>query len=340
MPTTCLGTWLSERVTACPWTCGLVFSVGAFTVARFLLKTWLVLTQTFILPGRNLKKFGATKGAWAVVTGASDGIGKEFALQLAAAGFNILLVARNQAALTSVAAEIASKMAGKVQTRIQLIDFAKNDPAALNALKSVLTGLDVGVLVNNVGKSHTIPTYFAETTEQENEDIVTININGTVRVTHAVLPGMIQRKCGLILNVGSFAGQVASPMLATYSGTKGFVATFTSALAEEVRAHNIIVQNLNTYFVVSKMSKIKKSSMLVPTPTAYVLSALGKIGLSCGAAWTDRPGTITPFWSHALVDYVIYVIGWKSLFISHAHTILKDQRRRALRKLEREAKKE
>ena len=47
--------------------------------------------------------------------------------------------------------------------------------------------------VNNVGKSHTMPAYFAETTEQENEDIVTININGTVRVTHAVLPGMIQR---------------------------------------------------------------------------------------------------------------------------------------------------
>lgn len=98
-----------------------------------------------------------------VVTGASDGIGKEFALQLAAAGFNILLVARNQEALTSVAAEIgasillirvyvahvpsvASKTAGKVQTRIQLIDFAKNDPAALNALKAVLGGLDIGIL--------------------------------------------------------------------------------------------------------------------------------------------------------------------------------------------------
>lgn len=80
--------------------------------------------------------------------------------------------------------------------------------------------------------------------------------------------------------------------------------------------------------------------MAVPTPPAYVRSVLSKIGLSCGAAMTDRPGTITPFWSHALIDYIIHVIGWKSLFISHAHTILKDQRRRALRKLEREAKKE
>ena len=88
------------------------------------------------------------------------------------------------------------------------------------------------------------------------------------------------------------------------------------------------------------MSKINRSSMLVPTPTAYVRSALSKVGLSCGAALTDRPGTTTPFWSHALVDYAIHAIGWKSLFISYSHTILKDQRRRALRKLEREAKKQ
>ncbi|KAF8129950.1 hypothetical protein EV363DRAFT_1219869 [Boletus edulis] len=338
MSATCLRTWLSERATACPWTFCLVFSVGVFTVARFLLKTSLVLAQTFVLPGKNLKKFGATKGAWAVITGASDGIGKEFALQLAAAGFNTLLVARNEAALTSVAAEIASKTAGKVEARIQLVDFAKNDPSALNALKSVVSGLDVGILVNNVGKSHTMPSYFVETAEQEIEDIVTINVNATLRVTHAVLPGMIQRKRGLILNIGSFAGQVASPMLSTYSGTKAFLTTFTSALAEEVRSHNIIVQNLNTYFVATKMSKIKKSSMLVPTAATYVRSALSKVGLSCGAALTDRPGTTTPFWSHALVDYVIHLVGWKSLFISQSHKIMKDKRRRALRKLEREAK--
>ncbi|KAF8435355.1 hypothetical protein L210DRAFT_3506211 [Boletus edulis BED1] len=349
MSATCLRTWLSERATACPWTFCLVFSVGVFTVARFLLKTSLVLAQTFVLPGKNLKKFGATKGAWAVITGASDGIGKEFALQLAAAGFNTLLVARNEAALNSVAAEIgmSSKTAGKVEARIQLVDFAKNDPSALNALKSVVSGLDVGILVNNVGKSHTMPSYFVETAEQEIEDIVTINVNATLRVTHAVLPGMIQRntnegaecrKRGLILNIGSFAGQVASPMLSTYSGTKAFLTTFTSALAEEVRSHNIIVQNLNTYFVATKMSKIKKSSMLVPTAATYVRSALSKVGLSCGAALTDRPGTTTPFWSHALVDYVIHLVGWKSLFISQSHKIMKDKRRRALRKLEREAK--
>ncbi|KAG6371820.1 hypothetical protein JVT61DRAFT_9181 [Boletus reticuloceps] len=354
MSTTSTHIWLSERV-ARSWTFGLVFTVGAFTVARFLLKTSLVLAQTFVLPGKNLKRFGATKGSWAVVTGASDGIGKEFALQLAAAGFNILLVARNQAALASVAADIARNTAGKVEARIQLIDFAKDDPATLNALKSVLHSLDVGILVNNVAKVHALPTYFVATTEQENEDIVTINVKGTLRVTHAVLPGMIQRKRGLILIVGSFAGQVPAPLLSTYSGTKAFLTTFTSALAEEVRSHNIMVQNLNTYFVVcvfsppfttscvlmrsqaTKMSGITKSSMMVPTAATYARSALRKIGLSCGAALSDRPNTLTPYWGHALLDYVIHVVGWKALFISYFHRILNDHRR-ALQKLDQEAK--
>ncbi|KAF8435359.1 hypothetical protein L210DRAFT_3648549 [Boletus edulis BED1] len=336
MSTTSIHIWLSERV-ACSWTFGLVFTVGAFTVARFLLKTSLVLAQTFVLPGKNLKRFGATKGSWAVVTGASDGIGKEFALQLAAAGFNILLVARNQAALASVAADIARNTAGKVEARIQLIDFAKDDPATLNALKSVLHSLDVGILVNNVAKVHALPTYFVATTEQENEDIVTINVKGTLRVTHAVLPGMIQRKRGLILIVGSFAGQVPTPLLSTYSGTKAFLTTFVSALAEEVRSHNIMVQNLNTYFVATKMSGITKSSMMVPTAATYVHSVLSKIGLSCGAALSDRPDTLTPYWGHALLDYVIHVVGWKALFISYFYRIL-DNHRQVLQKLDREAK--
>jgi 17beta-estradiol 17-dehydrogenase / very-long-chain 3-oxoacyl-CoA reductase len=66
------------------------------------------------------------------------------------------------------------------------------------------------------------------------------------------------RKRGLILNIGSFAGSIPSPMLATYSGTKAFLATFTSALAEEVKKDNIIVEHVNTYFVVKYSYKSSK----------------------------------------------------------------------------------
>lgn len=112
-----------------------------------------------------------------------------------------------------------------------------------------------------------MPAYLVDTPKEEISDIISINVNATLRVTYAVLPGMIQRcvvysvcliacltydsrKRGLILNIGSFAGAIPSPMLATYSGTKAFIATFTSALAEEVRHHGITVEHINTYFVV------------------------------------------------------------------------------------------
>lgn len=105
--------------------------------------------------------------------------------------------------------------------------------------------------VNNVGKGHAMPAYLIDTPKDEMLDIATINVTATLRVTHAILPGMVQRKRGLILNIGSFAGAIPSPMLATYSGTKAFLTTFTSALAEEVKTHNVVVQHLNTYFVAS-----------------------------------------------------------------------------------------
>lgn len=112
-----------------------------------------------------------------------------------------------------------------------------------------------------------MPVYFHETSREEMSDIVALNVNATLRVTYSILPGMIKRygrmyslltrkkllfhsKRGLILNIGSFAGAIPSPMLATYSGTKAFLSTFTSALAEEVKSHNIIVEHVNTYFVV------------------------------------------------------------------------------------------
>lgn len=340
MDATALKVWLLDQINSCPWQYTLLLSLGALTFARFTFKTLVVIFQTFILSGTDLKKFGAKKGAWAVVTGASDGIGREFAIQLGLAGFNVLLVARNAKMLNDVAVEIATKTKSAVETKIYLIDFAQNDDLKYDGLKALVHTLDVGVLVNNVGKSHVMPTYFAETVDQENADIVAINVNATIRVTHAVLPIMIKLKRGLILNLGSFAGIIPSPMLATYSGTKAFLETFTSALAEEVRSHGVVVQHLNTYFVVSKMSNIRRTSALIPSPASYVRACLSKIGFSCGAALTERPGTLTAFWSHAILDYAMHVIGWKSRFIAYTHSLHKDIRRRALRKQEREAKKQ
>lgn len=191
----------------------------------------------------------------------------------------------------------------------------------------------IGTPVNNVGRSHEMPVYFAETEEEEMKSIVNININGTLAITRVVLPKMIEklvlylqlmrsltnpnRKNGLIINMGSFAGAVASPMLATYSGSKAFLATWSQALAEEYKSKGIVVQHVNAFFVVSNMSKIRKPSISTPTPKAYVASVLAHIGQSCGAI--AKPYTSTPFWSHSLADFVIGAINMPNLFISYTH---------------------
>ncbi|KAJ7328994.1 3-ketoacyl-CoA reductase [Mycena albidolilacea] len=298
-----------------PWWLSALLVLGSFGAGRFAYQTLSVLLQTFILQGLAcLKRFGAKKGAWAVVTGASDGIGKEFALQLAGRGFNVLLVARNAALLGAVGEEIQVKYPG-TQTAVHTIDFAAAEDRAYDALTTELDAFDIGVLVNNVGKSHAMPAYLIDTPVTEIEDIVRIN-----------------PKRGLVLNISSFAGAVPSPMLATYSGTKAFLVTFMSALAEEVRAHNIVVEHVNTYFVVSKLSKIRRPSLLIPTPRAYVRSVLSKIGLACGAAGGARPGTSTPYWSHAAVEYVLNAVGLPGVYIWYTHALHRDIRRQALKK--------
>lgn len=111
-----------------------------------------------------MKKFGANKGAWAVVTGASDGIGKEFASQLGKAGFNVALVARNKEVLTQNAKEIGKRRSSvcenmllthgaeekfKVQTIVHTIDFASAAEAEFDKFAAEIGALEVGVLGNS-----------------------------------------------------------------------------------------------------------------------------------------------------------------------------------------------
>jgi NAD(P)-dependent dehydrogenase (short-subunit alcohol dehydrogenase family) len=101
------------------------------------------------------------------------------------------------------------------------------------------------------------------------------------------------RKRGLVLNIGSFAGAVPSPMLATYSRTKAFLATFTSALAEEVRAHNIVVEHVNTYFVVCP-----SPFLLGPLLTDVFPSFLSFFHPMAGLQTLQNPAALPPH-SHA-----------------------------------------
>jgi 17beta-estradiol 17-dehydrogenase / very-long-chain 3-oxoacyl-CoA reductase len=218
------------------------------------------------------------------------------------------------------------------------MDFSKNKDEDYAKLKAIVDDLDVSVLINNVGRSHSIPVTFMETSQQEIADIININCFGTLRVTQIVAPGMIKNKRGLILTMGSFGATFPTPLLATYSGSNAFLQLWSCALVSELKPHGIQVELVLSYLVISAMSKVRKASWLIPTPKAFVRSTLGSIGNAGGAQ--GMAYTSTPFWSHAIMQWWLSLLGmYNGMVIDYNKGAHEDIRRRAIRKQEREAKK-
>jgi hypothetical protein len=162
----------------------------------------------------------------ALVTGASSGIGREIARQLAAEGTALVVVARDAARLEALAAEVA------VAAEVLVADLA--DPAQLAAVEARLADADypVDLVVNNAG----FGTYGDLATldvDGETREIA-VNVTAVVRLTHAALDGMLARGRGAVLNISSVAGLQATPGNATYGATKAFVASFGEAVAGEL----------------------------------------------------------------------------------------------------------
>ena len=216
------------------------------------------------------------------------------------------------------------------------MDFASNNEADYAKLKALVDDLDVAVLINNVGKSHAIPVSFTQTRIDEMTDIININCMATLRVTQLIAPGMLQRKRGLILTMGSFGGLMPTPLLATYSGSKAFLQQWSTALGAELAPHGVTVELVQSYLVTSAMSKIRKSSWLVPSPRAFVRAVLGRIGRTGGAqGWGS---TSTPYWAHAMMQWGIATFaGLSNTTVVGVNKAMHEGiRKRALRKIERE----
>lgn len=313
--------------------------IGALWLGSKVVSYVQLLLSLFVLPGKNLRSYGK-KGTWAVVTGASDGIGKEYAIQLAQKGFNLLLVSRTASKLETLSTEITQKYAGsQIQCKTLAMDFSKNEEADYAKLKALVDSLDVGILINNVGQSHSIPVPFVKTPKDEVRDIIAINCIATLRVTQIVAPGMVQRKRGLILTMGSFGGLLPTPLLATYSGSKAFLQQWSTALGGELKGTGVDVELVISYLVTTAMSKIRKTSMMIPSPRTFVKSVLGKVGRSGGAQ--NMAYTSTPFWGHALMQWWLEnTVGLGGAFVVAQNRGMHESiRKRALKKAERDAKK-
>jgi short-subunit dehydrogenase len=171
----------------------------------------------------------------ALVTGASSGIGAEFAKQLSADGYEVILVARRAEKMQELAAQLPG------QAHVVACDLA-NDAASLAGKVSAL-GLEVDVLVNNAG----FGTHgrVAEIDAAREAEEVRLNCEALVTLTHAFLPGMLARGRGGVITVASTAGMQPLPYEAVYSATKAFARTFSDALAMEVRGSGVRVLCVN-----------------------------------------------------------------------------------------------
>lgn len=315
------------------------FAVGIFKITTTLLSFGAIIFESYILPGVNFAKYGANNGNWAVITGASDGIGKEYAFQLAKKGFNIVLVSRTQSKLELVATEIQTKY--KRETKIVAFDATTDAPENYLELAKALDGLPVTILINNVGQSHSIPVSFLETTDEEMMNIITLNNIVTLKITKLVAPlilsnvGKSKNIRGLILTMGSFAGLIPSPLLGVYSGSKAFLQNWSSALAGELKPQGVDVELVISYLVTSAMSKIKRTSFSIPNPKQFVASTLKNVGRRVGAQ--ERFATITPYPSHALMHWgIANFVGVYSKLVNKINFDMHVSiRRRALKKAAR-----
>jgi uncharacterized protein len=177
------------------------------------------------------------QGETVLITGASSGIGRELARQFAGDGADLVLIARGEGGLRELAGELAAGYG--VEAQVVPADLSRS--ACPDEIVDTLAQrhIDVDVLVNNAGFGAHGPV--AGIGVQRQLEMIEVNVAALTRLTALLLPGMLERRRGAILNVASTAGFLPGPNSAVYYATKAYVLSFTEALAEEVRGSGVRV---------------------------------------------------------------------------------------------------
>jgi short-subunit dehydrogenase len=174
---------------------------------------------------------------WAIITGASSGLGRALAREFAAGNFNVLLTGRNEIALAKVAAECADEFGA--QTKVLAADLGR--PEAVDALIEAIAAfpMDYEVLVNNAGFG--VHGDFARSDIDKELELVQVQLAAALKLTKAVLPAMVARRRGRILNVGSVYSYAPVPFQSVYAACKAFLASFSASLRNELADSGVTV---------------------------------------------------------------------------------------------------
>ena len=216
---------------------------------------------------------------WALITGGSVGIGYELAKCFAADRFNLVLVARNEARLSQVAAEFRAQHGVEVTILARDLSFAGAPAQIFEELRDT----PVSVLVNNAGFGWHGP--FVEDDLRHSLDMMHVNMSALVALTHLFAQPMLERRQGRILNVASTASFQPGPTAAIYFATKAFVYSFSCALAGELAGTGVTVSVLcpgSTRTEFHERARMQRLSKTMPMMDARVVAETGYRGLMKG----------------------------------------------------------
>ena len=195
-----------------------------------------------------MNKFNQKYGPWVLVTGASSGIGEEYARQFAARKLHIVLVARRKDRLEKLADELTA--AYKIETKIIVADLLAKE--GLKTIMDKTSKLEIGLLVNNAGTEDS--GHFLETPVDKALDVFSLNCKAPLVLTHHFAKKMAKRKRGGILFMSSLVAFQGVPYVANYAATKAYVLTLAESLAAELQPHHIDVLSVNPGFAKTEFS--------------------------------------------------------------------------------------
>ena len=234
---------------------------------------------------------------WALVTGASVGIGESFTRLLAKQGYNIALVARDEVRLHERADSLREKFG--VQTFVLVADLATD--AGCKVVEDYISTYPIEVLINNAGFGIKYP--FTMSALQAEQDLLDVLVRTPMRLMHVILPGMKERNSGTIINVSSVASFIAG---GTYSAAKSYLTVLTEAVNTEVKGTNIKVSALCAGFTRTEFhqrGKMKMSGL----PDFMWLNSDKLVEQSWKDAQANKPVSI-PGWQYKLLVGVISTV--------------------------------
>ena len=233
---------------------------------------------------------------WALVTGATAGIGESFTRLLASKGYNIALVARDEVRLHERAAGLREKYG--IQTFVLPADLATK--SGVKSVEKYIQSYEIEVLINNAGFG--INKAFTASNLGDEQDLLNVLVRAPMRLMHVILPGMKERKSGTIINVSSVAGFIAG---GTYSAAKSYLTVLSESLNTELKGTGVIVSALCPGFTRTEFHQRGRMKMK-GLPRFMWLNADKLVAQSWKDAQAHQPVSV-PGWQYKLLVAIVSI---------------------------------